>query len=152
MAFLMPATGVRRRFHDTARTTGDFRVADLCRLANFYFVSVEAMTLRLEELGLIRKGTRTHLKESEFRARKAAQLLELPPRPDLDEPYPERYKFLAVQAYELGKISEGQLAQFLRCDRVTAREIVAQCQTKSAIDTEGEEHSLPLKFQQSLLA
>lgn len=148
MAFLMPATGVRRRFHEITRTTGDFRVADLCRLANSYFVSVEAMTLRLEELGLIRKGSRTHLKESDFKARKAAELLELPSHPASDEPYPERYKLLAVQAHELGKISEGELARFLRCDRVTAREIVAQCLT----NPEGEQRGLPRNFQQSLLA
>ena len=57
LSFLMPASSVRQRFHDIVTTTGDFQVADLCRLSHFYFVSVEAMALRLEQLGLIPKGS-----------------------------------------------------------------------------------------------
>ena len=57
LSFLMPASSVRQRFQDIVTTTGDFQVADLCRLKHFYFVSLEAMTLRLEQLGLIPKGT-----------------------------------------------------------------------------------------------
>ena len=57
LCFLMPATSVRQKFHDIVATTGDFQVADLCRMKHFYFVSLEAMTLRVEQLGLIPKGT-----------------------------------------------------------------------------------------------
>ncbi len=64
--FLMPATSVRQKFHDIVATTGDFQVADLCRMKHFYFVSLEAMTLRVEQLGLIPRGTWDNLKESRF--------------------------------------------------------------------------------------
>ena len=67
LCFLMPATSVRQKFHDIVATTGDFQVADLCRMKHFYFVSLEAMTLRVEQLGLIPKGTWESLKESEVR-------------------------------------------------------------------------------------
>ena len=50
---------------------------------------------------------------------------------------PERYKALAVYAYEQEKISEGQLARFLDCDRVTAREIVQEYLTSRDV-TEDE--------------
>ncbi len=123
----MPVSGVRRKFHEITDSTGDFQVADLCRLSNFFFVSVQAMTLRLEELGLIGKGSWNLLVEKEFKPRKATEALGLKPRhSDADDPYPDRYRFLAVRAYRMGKLSEGQLSRFLRCDPVTAREIVAQ--------------------------
>jgi Zn-dependent peptidase ImmA (M78 family) len=42
-AFLMPATGLRHRYNDLSRIhKGQITPADLCRLANYYFVSVEA--------------------------------------------------------------------------------------------------------------
>lgn len=151
-AFLMPATSVRRRFLDTVSTTSDFRVADLCRLAHTYFVSVEAMALRLEHLGLVPKGTADHLKESKLPAREAKAELHLPPHPVNAEPYPERYKALAVYAYEQEKISEGQLARFLRCDRVTAREIVQEYLTSRDVNDEGQTEAVQFEqTQQSLL-
>ena len=50
LSFLMPANAVRQRFHEIVAATNDFQVADLCRLSHFFFVSVEAMALRLEQL------------------------------------------------------------------------------------------------------
>ena len=57
LRFLMPASSVRERFHGILASSGDFQVADLCRLKHHFFVSLEAMTLRLEELGLVSRGT-----------------------------------------------------------------------------------------------
>jgi Zn-dependent peptidase ImmA (M78 family)/DNA-binding XRE family transcriptional regulator len=152
LSFLMPASSVRHRFHEIVTTTGDFQVANLCRLSHFYFVSVEAMTLRLEGLGLLPKGTLNHLKESRFAANTAARLLELSPHPESNDSYPERYKFLAVHAYEQEKISEGQLARFLRCDPVEARRIVTECLTSTDVAADGEWKTLHLEeFEQSLL-
>ncbi|MHB1038165.1 MAG: ImmA/IrrE family metallo-endopeptidase [Pirellulales bacterium] len=138
MAFLMPATSVRRRFNEIVNATGDFQIADLCRLGHLYFVSLEAMTLRLEGMGLIPQGTREHLKESRFEVRKAADALGLPKHPVNDEPLSDRYRYLAVHAYERGELSEGQLARFLRCDPVSARETVARYLTTSEVSLEGE--------------
>lgn len=152
MSLLMPATSIRRRFHEVVSTTGDFQVADLCRLSHLYFVSVEAMALRLEGLGLIPKGTRDYLKEERFEVRKAAQILYLARHPVSDAPYPERYKFLAVHAYEQGKLSEGQLSRFLRCDPVTARGIVAECRTSRDVGEDGRVETLRLNLQDSLLS
>jgi Zn-dependent peptidase ImmA (M78 family) len=137
MAFLMPATSVRRRFNEIVNSTGDFQIADLCRLSHLYFVSLEAMTLRLEGMGLIPRGTREHLKESRFEVRKAAQSLSLPKHPVNGEPLSDRYKYLAVHAYERGELTEGQLARFLRCDPVTARETVSQYLTTFEVSGEG---------------
>ena len=138
MAMLMPATSVRRRFNEIVNATGDFQIADLCRLSHLYFVSLEAMTLRLEAMGLIPRGTREHLKESRFEVRKATEVLGLPKHTVSDDPLSDRYQYLAVHAYERGELSEGQLAGFLRCDPVTARETVARYLTASEVSMEGE--------------
>lgn len=152
LAFLMPATSVRQRFHDIVTSTNDFQVADLRRLSHSYFVSVEAMALRLEQLGLITKGSWQFLKESKFAPKQAAEMLGLRPQPINDQPFPERYRFLAVSAYERGAIGDSNLAHYLRCDIVTAREIVADTLTsREVVDSTGEERDVRLDFQKSLL-
>jgi Zn-dependent peptidase ImmA (M78 family)/DNA-binding XRE family transcriptional regulator len=148
MAFLMPATSVRRRFNQIVNDRADFQIADLCRLAHFYFVSVEAMTIRLENLGLIPKGVREYLKESRFEVRKASKMLALQQHPVTDERFPNRYIFLAVQAYDRGELSEGELASLLRCDRVTAREIVEKHLTiNDDVSEEGEAREMRFESQ-----
>ena len=64
----------------------------------------------------------------------------------MDDRFPDRYIFLAVQAYDRGEISEGELASLLRCDRVTAREIVEQRLT-TAGDVSDEGDARPLDFE-----
>ena len=149
--FLMPTSSVRKRFQEIVTTTGDFQVADLCRLSHFYFVSVEAMGLRLEQLALTPKGSWQALKESGLAPRQAQAVLELPSQPVSNHPYPERYKYLAVQAFEQGKISQGQLGRFLRCDPLAAREIVAECRASTLVEETGEYKQLELPFEKSLL-
>ncbi len=151
LCFLMPAAAVRQRFYDVVAGTNDFQVADLCRLSHFFFVSVEAMAIRLEQLGLIPKGSWAAVKETKFAPRQAAALLDLSAHGETPDYYPERYKYLAVHAFEQEKISEEQLARFLRCDPVTAREVVMECLTKRVMEDDGSEHPVRLQFQHSLL-
>jgi hypothetical protein len=70
--------------------------------------------------------------------RKATALLGLPGHAVDCDTLPDRYEYLAVHAYERGELSEGQLARFLRCDPVTAREIVVRYLTTSEVSNEGE--------------
>jgi len=151
MAFLMPATSVRRRFNEIVNESGDFQIADLCRLSHFYNTSVEAMTLRLEGLGLIPKGVRDHLQESGFEVRRAEAMLNLHQYPVTDNRFPDRYVLLAVQAYDKGKVSEGELCGLLRCDRVTAREMVDRHLTTTAVSEDGEVRQIQLETNHSLL-
>ncbi len=151
LSFLMPATSVRQKFQDIVSTTGDFQVADLCRMKHFYFVSLEAMTLRIEQLGLIPKGTWESLKESKFAPQKAEAMLGLPSHPIDDSTVPERYKYLAVHAYERGELGDTDLAHYLRCDIATARETVARTLTSREVEASGEEQSIRMNFDTSLL-
>lgn len=153
LSFLMPTSSVRQRFHDIVTTTGDFKGADLRRMSHFYFVSVEAMALCLEHLGLIQRGSWEFLKESKFSPSEAAELLKLQTRPINAEPFPERYKYLAVAAYERGEIGDSDLAHYFRCDIVRAREIVAETLSSREIDEPtGEQSAWRLDFAKSLLS
>ena len=151
MAFLMPAASVRRRFNQVVNDSGDFQIADLCRLKHYYFVSLEAMTLRLENLGLVPKGVLQHLKESRFEARKAEILLGIEDERGDNERFSDRYVSLAVHAFDRGEISEGQLAAFLRCDRVTARQIVEKHLTTTDLSDDGKIFLVQLDSHHSLL-
>jgi Zn-dependent peptidase ImmA (M78 family)/transcriptional regulator with XRE-family HTH domain len=151
LSFLMPASSVRQQFQKTVATSGDFQVADLCRMKHVYFVSLEAMTLRVEQLGLIPRGTWEHLNESGFSPGKAEAMLGLSSHPIDDSIVPERYKLLAVHAYQRGEIGDSDLAHYLRCDLVTAREEVERMLTSREIGPSGEDRTVRMDFPRSLL-
>ena len=124
-ALLMPATGLRRRFYRISRAAeGNVTAAEICRLANYYFVSVEAMMLRLEGLNLLPGGTWERLRDRGFKVREAQEQLGLVTHPHDDDQLPLRYRLLAVQAYEDGELTEGELCRLLRQDRLSARQTV----------------------------
>jgi Zn-dependent peptidase ImmA (M78 family) len=126
-AFLMPEAGVTRRFYEDVNRMGDFKVADLFHMADFFSVSPMAMSLRLESLALVPRGSWDQVQESgvPIGALKREADISGASADDSTERYPERYKLLAVKAFENGDLSEGQLAALLRCSRVDARQIVA---------------------------
>jgi Zn-dependent peptidase ImmA (M78 family)/transcriptional regulator with XRE-family HTH domain len=122
--FLLPATGVRRRFAEHLRDKGaHFSPADIIAMARFHEVSFQAMTLRLEVLELIPRGTYARLLKRDFKPREAQQQMGLPP---VKDPFarwlPARYERMAFEAYAQELLSEGELARYLECDRVTARD------------------------------
>jgi Zn-dependent peptidase ImmA (M78 family)/transcriptional regulator with XRE-family HTH domain len=146
-AFLMPAAALSRRYHELHRARkGGITPADLCTLADFYRVSWQALTRRMEELELIPSGTYDRLQQAGFRVGEARVLLDLPERPSSSELLPTRYRLLAVEAYERGDLSEGQLARFLRVDRVEARRIVTELSSRVTVSEEGDIGTTTLDF------
>jgi len=149
--FLMPSSGLRRRAGDLRESRGGaLTPADVCILADLYLVSFEAMTRRLEELKIVSMGTWERLQQKRFSPREARELLGLPSRESPDEMLPVRYRVLAVEAYERGDLSEGQLARFLHVDRLRAREIVERLQTDVMVSDQGESGVLTLDLGASL--
>lgn len=142
--FLMPATGLQRRFHEIKLTKkGVITPADLLGLADLYSVSFQTLVLRLEELKLLPKGTWDTLSEQRFQVRKAQDLLGISQKSgDGSTNLPYHYRALAVQAWNAGKLSEGQLANILRTDRVQAREIIDKFIDRDSINEQGEEISV----------
>jgi len=66
--------------------------------------------------------------------------------------YPERYKWLAVHAYERGELSEKELASYLRCDIWEARRVIQESMLSLEVDAEGHAHQVRADFEASLLA
>ena len=148
---LMPASGLRRRFNEIVRASdGNITAADVCRVAHYYFVSVEAMMLRLEELGVLPRGTWVLLRDRGFKVREAQKHLGLQPHPSSDRLLPLRYEFLAARAYEDENLTEGQLARFLRTDRVSARGVLQRLSSAVHVLDGGEVASLPLELAVSI--
>jgi Zn-dependent peptidase ImmA (M78 family)/transcriptional regulator with XRE-family HTH domain len=136
--FLLPASGVKRRFHEL-RQSGREQVtpADLLHLADLFQVSLEAMVRRLENLDLLRPHTWDRLVKQGFRVGEARKMLELAALPPDAELLPLRYRYLAVEAYLEGDISEGQFARFLRTDRTAARKLAQQLSHRIGMDETG---------------
>lgn len=126
--FLMPAAGLNRRFTEMYRANPEGRItlAQLCTLADLYQVSVQALIIRLEKLRRIPAGMWDRLEGEGFKPRRAQQLLGIDANPAEQYDLPRRYLNLAVMAYEKELLSEGQLARFLRSDRVSARVLVEE--------------------------
>lgn len=141
----MPASGLNRRFSDIhrAREHG-ITLADILNLANIYQVSVQAMILRLEELRRLPIGTWMRLSKQGFKVREAQQELGIDANLPVTDFLPQRYKTLAVLAYNKEKISEGQLAKMLRTDRVSARATVEEIDDVINAEKGGEFSNLPL--------
>lgn len=128
--FLLPSHGVRRRFTEHLRDrAAHFSTADLLAMANYFGVSFQAMTLRLEELKLLPEGTYDKFQSRGFQPN-VARGVEPEVRPQPEDWLPSRYVRLALEAYENEEVSESELARFLRCDRITARDVYLRRRTQ----------------------
>jgi Zn-dependent peptidase ImmA (M78 family)/DNA-binding XRE family transcriptional regulator len=137
--FLMPRSGLSRRFNELKRSkAGPITAAALVQLAHAYRVSVQALTLRLEDLRLVRAGTWDRLRDNNFQPRAAARMLGL----EADDEYaaeslPFHYCILATQLYADGEITEGQLARYLSTDIVGARRVYQRLTETRDVSDEG---------------
>jgi Zn-dependent peptidase ImmA (M78 family)/DNA-binding XRE family transcriptional regulator len=132
--FLMPTTGLSRRLTELARNER-ITLAHVCIIAAQYRVSVQAMTLRLEELRRIPTGTWERLITKGFKVHEAQTALGIAVAVPIAPQFPKRYIALALRAHQRGDLSEGQLARYLHTDRITARMILEEF--TSHMDEEG---------------
>ena len=100
--------------------------------------------LRLEEMRLIPNGTWDRLRDQNFKVREAQAELGLERPPQEGDMLPLRYTFLAARAFEDERITEGQLARYLRTDRVSARDKIAQLARYRYLDDMGGTQSMPV--------
>ncbi|MBD1928350.1 XRE family transcriptional regulator [Trichocoleus sp. FACHB-90] len=121
--FLMPTSGLLRRFNDMYRTHSKFTPTNLFTLAHYYGVSVEALVYRVEEMGLLPSGTWDRLRDRGLKVRKTQQELGLEEIPQRTDMIPIHYQHLAIEALDQGLITEGRFADFLSVDRLEARRI-----------------------------
>lgn len=150
--FLMPGSGLTRRFLSVKQSRdGPITPADVLTLAHLYGVSAEAMTLRLEELDLLKPGTWDSLKVKGFRPDEARKLVALPERQAPRTALPFRYETLAARAFVEALISEGQLARMLDTDRISAVLMANErSRDEQAIDP-GEWRQVPIDLGRALI-
>lgn len=143
--FLMPASGLNRRFSELNRASEEgVTLAQVCTLADLYHVSLQALILRLEELRRLPSGTWAKLEAQGLEVRRAQQLLNIDVSVPVKDKLPRRYQRLAVMAYEKGELSEGQLARYLRTDRVSARLLVEEMTQDFSTEREGNYEDIEL--------
>ena len=122
-AFLMPGVAVRRGFAELAQGDGRFTARHLILLKHRFRVSLEAMTRRLEGLGLLKRGTFESLKERGLNNELVRQVLGSPDD-DATPPRPPRFMLLAAEAYSEDLLTEAQLAEMLLMSRVDVRALL----------------------------
>ncbi len=129
-AFLTPARTVTVRFQDLTAGASRFTRRHVILLAHAFGVSREAMVRRLEELGLVKRGTWDWFEaHGGITNEQARQVLGEPGAVDPDSrgaqrPVSLRLGLLAAEAQRRELLSEGQLARLLRLDRVELRKIL----------------------------
>ncbi|WP_346290143.1 XRE family transcriptional regulator [Sphaerothrix gracilis] len=121
--FLMPTSGLMKRFNDMYRTHGKFTPTNLFTLAHYYGVSIEALGYRLEDMKLIPSGTLDRLQDRGLKVRQVQKELGLEEIDQRADILPIHYQHLAIEALEQGLITEGRFADFLGVDRLEARRI-----------------------------
>ncbi len=143
--FLMPTSGLLRRFHDLSSGRRSFTTTNLFSLAHYYGVSLEALAYRLEGLALLPTGTWDRLRDRGIKVRKVQQDLGLQEAARRSDQLPVHYQLLAIDALEQGKITEGRFADFLQVDRLEARRIAEELSNHSEMVVE-ESMSLDLRL------
>ncbi|NET54873.1 MAG: ImmA/IrrE family metallo-endopeptidase [Symploca sp. SIO2E6] len=121
--FLMPTSGLLKRFNDMYQTHGKFTPTNLFTLAHYYGVSIQALVHRLEAMKLLPSGTWERLSDRGLKVRKVQEELGLEEIPQRTDMIPVHYQHLAIEALDQGLITEGRFADFLRVDRLEARRI-----------------------------
>jgi Zn-dependent peptidase ImmA (M78 family) len=152
-AFLMPGAGLQRRFEAIRRAkNAPITPADVIELAQLYGVSFQAMTLRLEGLGLLPSGTWDRLRDMGFKPESARKLLDrYKDEPDSSS-VPSRFAALAVQAIERDLLSEAQVARRLGTDIVGVRALVEALTTEPSVSPNGEWQQIELDLSEPLLS
>jgi Zn-dependent peptidase ImmA (M78 family)/DNA-binding XRE family transcriptional regulator len=123
-AFLMPPSGVRRKFQDFVESDNKFTTRHLILLAHTFHVSTEAMCRQLEKLELLPQGSYESLRARGLSKDSVRGILgDLAPMDDRT-PKNQRLAHLVSSAYRRELVTEGQLASMLGIDRVEIRELI----------------------------
>ncbi|NEP61771.1 MAG: ImmA/IrrE family metallo-endopeptidase [Symploca sp. SIO2G7] len=138
--FLMPTSGLLKRFNDMYQAHGKFTPTNLFTLAHYYGVSIGALVNRLETMKLLPSGTWERLRDRGLKVRKVQEELGLEEIPQRTDMIPVHYQHLAIEALDQGLITEGRFADFLRVDRLEARRIAEVLREYSSGMTEETTH------------
>jgi len=138
-AFLTPAASFSESFRQLKEITGKTTRRLIILLAHQYSISRQACGLRLEELGLAKKGTWGWFEDNggitEAHVREVlgemTDRLDLA-RADSNRLISHRMSLMAHAAWKRDLMSEGQLAELLNVGRVELRDIVDQIELEDS--------------------
>lgn len=142
-AFLTPADSFSDSFRQLKEITGKITRRLIVLLSQQYNISRQACILRLEDLGLAKKGTWAWFENNggitEEHVREV--LGEMADRPDsakrdADRLVSQRMSLMAHAAWKRELLSEGQLAELLKVGRVEIRRIIDQIELEER-ETDG---------------
>jgi Zn-dependent peptidase ImmA (M78 family) len=128
--FLMPLRAISQKFSDLTAGSARLTRRHIIILAHYFGVSREAIVRRLEEVGLIKRGSWDWFKENggitDEQARQVLGDLIAPDnsKAEADRPTTLRLNMLAAEAYRRSLLSEGQLARLLHLSRVELRQLL----------------------------
>jgi Zn-dependent peptidase ImmA (M78 family)/DNA-binding XRE family transcriptional regulator len=144
-AFLTPARSVMQKFREVTAGSTHLTRRHVILLAAFFSVSRQAMVMRLEELGLTKKGTWDWFQDNGgITDDQVRQVLASTGRalPREDSPQSSRLFLLAVEAWKRSLISEEQMSEMLKVGRNQIRELVDEAAAEE--DEAGDLFKLPL--------
>ena len=138
-ALLTPAESFEESFRQLKEITGKTTRRLVILLSQQYNISRQACGLRLEELGLAKKGTWDWFEKNgsitEDHVRNVLGEMANQPDPatiDADRPISHRMSLMAHVAWKRDLMSEGQLAELLGVDRVELRNIIDQIELEES--------------------
>ena len=138
-ALLTPAESFKESFRQLKNITGKITRRLIILLSQDYNISRQACALRLEELGLAKKGTWDWFeKNGGIKERHVQEVLgEMSSRPDIakadaNRPISHRMSLMIHAAWERALMSEGQLTELLKVSRVELREIIDQIELEES--------------------
>lgn len=132
-AFLTPARAVMEKFKELTMGASHLTRRHIILLAHFFGVSRQAMVMRLEELGLTKKGTWDWFKDNGgITDEQVRQVLGATSSdaPLIDDAQSSRLFLLAIDAWKKDLISEGQMAEMLKLGREQIRELLDEAATE----------------------
>lgn len=136
-AFLMPARAVMEKFKELTIGSSHLTRRHIILLAHFFGVSRQATVLRLEELGLTKKGTWDWFMDNggitDEQVRQVIGPEAYGPAPG-EEAQSSRLFLLAIEAWKKDLISEGQMSEMLKLDREKVRELLDEAEEDETDD------------------
>ncbi len=138
-AFLTPSESFENSFRQLQEITGKTTRRLIILLSQQYNISRQACGLRLEELGLAKKGTWDWFERNGGITKRHVQevLGEMADRPDpaktdADRPISHRMSLMAHAAWQRALMSEGQLVDLLRVRRSDLRKVIDQIELEES--------------------
>lgn len=138
-SFNTPAQSFTQSFNQLKEITGKVTRRLVVLLAHQYNISRQACVLRLEDLGLAKKGTWAWFEDhggiTDEQAREvlgASANRSDPAKDDANRPVSHRMSLMAHAAWKRELMSEGQLADLLKIRRIELRSIIDQIELEES--------------------